>query len=245
MRIAFDMDGVLADLHQPFVQAAIRLFPELDPATINAPDVGASPPDDPPEPEGEAPDAPAAAPLAISNRQADAVWKYLGTVDNFWEGLKELEPGAIARLAALADERRWEVLFITSRPHSAGLTVQRQTQRWLQRLGFPLPSVFVVHGSRGRLAEALRLDVVVDDRPDNCLDVLLESKAGAILVWRGDERAVPASARRMGIGVVPTVDACLSALVEAERDTAGNGGMIDRLRRLLGLSVKSKRGKTR
>jgi hypothetical protein len=243
MRIAFDMDGVLAELHQPFVQAALRLFPDLDAKAIGAADIGASPPDE--EADGpsssDVPQAPSPPQVAVSGRQADAVWKYLGGIENFWESLAEIEPGAIARLAALADERRWEVIFITSRPHSAGRTVQRQSQRWLQRLGFPLPSVYVVHGSRGRIADALRLDVVVDDRPENCLDVVLESKAGGILVWRGPEGTMPASARRMGIGVVSTVDACLAALVEAERNTEG-GGFIDRLRRLLGRPSRRKRG---
>jgi hypothetical protein len=242
MRIAFDLDGVLADLHQPFVQAAIRLFPELDASSIGSADVGASPPDDeaPREPEPQQTTR-----VALSNRQADAVWKYLGAIENFWEGLAEIESGAIARLAKLADDRGWEVIFITSRPRSAGRTVQRQSQRWIQHRGFPMPSLFVVHGSRGRIADALRLDVVVDDRPENCLDVVLESKAGAILVWRGSADSVPASARRMGIGVVSTVDEALSALVEAERGAAEGGGLIDRLRRLLGLSVKSSRGRNR
>jgi hypothetical protein len=117
--------------------------------------------------------------------------------------------------------------------------VQRQSQRWIQHLGFPMPSLFVLHGSRGRVAEALRLDVVVDDRPENCLDVVLDSKAGAILVWRGSESSVPASARRMGIGVVSTVDAALSALVQADREAADGGGVIDRLRRLLGLTTNT------
>jgi hypothetical protein len=243
MRIAFDMDGVLADLHQPFVQAALKLFPELDASILGA-EVGASPPDDP-EAEAEKADAGPALGRPMSNRQSGAVWKYLGAIDNFWEGLSEIEPGAIKKLAALADERGWEVIFVTSRPASSGRTVQRQSQRWLQRLGFPLPSVFVVHGSRGRIADALSLDVVLDDRPENCLDVVLESKASGILVWRGDEGTVPASARRMGIGVVPTVDAGLAALVEAERNNGDSGGLIDRLRRLLGLSARSSRSGTR
>ncbi|MFI5177504.1 MAG: hypothetical protein ACHQO8_03015 [Vicinamibacterales bacterium] len=238
MRIAFDLDGVLADLHAPFAQAALRLFPELDPVAIKTADIGASPPSDDAAgpPEAEAPQSS----VALTSRQADAVWKYLSAIDNFWEGLSEIDGGAIARLASLADERRWELIFITSRPHSAGKTVQRQSQHWLEKLGFPMPSVFVVHGSRGRVAEALRLDVVVDDRPENCLDVVLESKAAAILVWRGAEAMVPASARRLGIGVVPTVDACLEALVEAER-SSGDGGLLDRLRRLLGLTTRSAR----
>ena len=118
--------------------------------------------------------------------------------------LDETEPGIVARLAATATERRWDVIFLTSRPSSAGDTVQVQSQRWLQRLGFPLPALYVVSTSRGRIAHALELDVVVDDRPENCLDMAIDSKARAILIWRGAEGGVPASARRLGIGGVPT-----------------------------------------
>ena len=111
----------------------------------------------------------------------------------------------------------------------------------LERVHFDLPSCFVVHGSRGRIAEALRLDVVVDDRPENCLDVVLESKAGAILVWRGTKASVPVSARRLGIAVVSSVHAALDALVEAEKPGA-EGGLLDRLRRLFGLRTGSSAG---
>jgi hypothetical protein len=233
------MDGVLADLHTAFVQAAIRLFPALDPAAIGSGDVGSSPPDAA-EAEDTASEEPAApvADVPMTRQQTDAVWAYLESVENFWETLGEHEPGAIKRLFALSEERRWEVIFITSRPHSAGVTVQRQSQRWLQRMGFDMPSCFVVHGSRGRIAEALRLDVIVDDRPENCLDVVLESKAGAIMVWRGTKASVPASARRLGIAVVSTVAAALDARIEAERP-GGEGGLLDRLRRLFGLRTGS------
>jgi hypothetical protein len=238
MRIAFDLDGVLADLHEPFVRTAVRLFPQLEETAIGATDIGPSPED-----EGASGSDPAIVPatppdLALTRQQSDAIWRAVAATDNFWEELGEIEQGAIARLAAVADERRWEVLFITSRPKSAGRTVQRQSQRWLARMGFPLPSVFVVHGSRGFVASALDLDVVVDDRPENCLDVVLESKAGAILVWRGGQATVPASARRLGIAPVPTVAACLDALIEAdraERDTT----LLDRLRRLFGVRTRA------
>ena len=239
MRIAFDLDGVLADLHTAFTQTALALYPELDRSVIDAPEVGASPPVDEEgeDTETEAPGLGVAA-VAVDRRQTDAIWKRLRATENFWQGLGEIERGAIARLAKLADERRWEVLFITSRPTSAGATVQRQSQRWLERMGFPLPSVYVVHGSRGSVAQALDLDVVVDDRPDNCLDVVLGSKAGAVLIWRGPQAKVPASARRLGIAVSPTVDACLATLVEAE-SSAARGTLLDRLRQLFGLKTRS------
>ena len=235
MRIAFDLDGVLADLHGQFAATALRLFPELDTSVVTSPEVGASPPD-----EEDPPTTPIVTPIRpftrmpLTERQSEIVWDALAAQENFWETLAEIEPGMIARRAALADERRWEMLFITSRPRSAGRTVQRQSQRWLQRMGFPLPSAYVVHGSRGQIAKALQIDMVIDDRPENCLDVVLESEAGAILVWRGTRESVPASARRMGIAVVPTVAACLDALTKIEQPE-GDAGLLERLRRLFGL----------
>lgn len=231
MRIAFDLDGVLADLHSHFVRAALTLYPELEPATVESGDPAG-------ESDRQDSDVPPVLPgVNLSRRQSDAVWRHLASIEDFWESLEEIESGAIARLAEVADARRWEVLFITSRPRSAGRTVQRQSQRWLEARGFPLPSVYVVHGSRGRIADALAIDVVVDDRADNCLDIVLESKAGALLVWRGDMAAVPGSTRRLGIAVVPTVAGVLDALIAAEK--AAGGTLLDRLRGMFGLKPRS------
>lgn len=252
MRIGFDLDGVLADLHEPFSAAALRLFPDLDAQLVASPEVGASPPAD--EEEGsEGADADGELPkthdlgasLALTPRQTDAVWKELCGTPDFWETLPETEPGIVGRVAAIAEERRWEIIFLTSRPATDGRTVQRQSQRWLERKGFPLPSVYVVHGSRGRIADALRLHVVVDDRPDNCLDITLESKARAVLIWRGAAAAIPSSAKRLGIGVEPTVAACLSVLIEADRAADNPADVMQRLRRLLGLQPKRERTQAR
>jgi len=128
--------------------------------------------------------------LNMTSRQQRRLWRHIGSIENFWETLAELEPGVIQRLAAIATERRWEVIFLTKRPrrqaHGAG-----PDQRWLASKGFALPSVYVVQGSRGRIAHALDVDIVVDDRPENCLDVVVDSKARAILVWREDESSCP------------------------------------------------------
>ena len=234
MRIAFDLDGVLADLHGSFANAAIQLFPELDRSIVGSPEIGASPPD-----LEEFPTEIAAAPVAnvsLTNAQSAAVWRELSATTNFWESLDEIEPGLVKELATVAEERRWEVLFITSRPRAQGRTVQRQTQRWLEAKGFPMPSTYVVHGSRGQIAKALHIDVVVDDRPENCLDVELESRAAAILVWRGARGSVPASVGRMGVSVVPTVQACLDVLQQSDRPE-DKQGLLQRLRRLVGATT--------
>jgi len=242
MRIGFDMDGVVADLHTTFIEAALELFPGLDRAAVARAEVAASPVPGL-EPASEAsPDAPAEpavsglSGLSLTRRQTDQVWRNVEQTQNFWEELGETEDGIVARIAEVADEHRWEVIFLTSRPRSAGQTVQRQSQRWLEKRGFPLPSVYVVQGSRGKIADALQLDVVVDDRPDNCLDVMLESKARAILIWRGSKANVPVSAKRLGIGVSSTVGECLDVLAEAERAAATPADMVTRLKRLFGLT---------
>jgi len=172
----------------------------------------------------------------MTSRQQRKLWRHVESIENFWGTLAELEPGVIRRLASIAAERRWEIIFLTKRPQSAGATSQIQTQRWLESKGFPLPSVFVVQGSRGRIAAALGLDIVVDDRPENCLDVVVDSKARAILVWREDQRQLPPAARRLGIGVVASVDECLEILTQFDSPEAREQPTVmARVMRLLGL----------
>jgi len=91
-----------------------------------------------------------------------------------------------------------------------------------------------VQGSRGRIAAALGLDVVVDDRPENCLDVAVECQARAILIWRDGAGQLPAAAQRLGIGVVKTVADCLDILTQLD-SSREQPGMLSRVKRLLGL----------
>jgi hypothetical protein len=145
-----------------------------------------------------------------------------------------MEPGVVARLSEVARGRRWEVLFITTRPPSAGETTQRQTQRWLEAHGFRMPSVVVVHRSRGKLAEALHLDVVVDDRPENCLDVALDSQARALLIWPGDKALVPVGLTSMGVRPVASASEALSVLERLD-DRRGHPRVVRSLRKMLSM----------
>jgi hypothetical protein len=247
LRIAFDLDGVLADMEGELVRQAEALFGEpmarkLRARAIEADQSG----DDPADKAATAPPpgaadgaavagAPALQQLSMTGRQQRRLWRHVETLEHFWETLEELEPGLIARLSALAAAHRWEVIFLTKRPETVGRTAQVQTQRWLESKGFTLPSVYVVQGSRGRIAAALGLDVVVDDRPENCLDVVVDSSARAILVWRDDEKHLPAAARRLGIGVVKSVGECLDILTQLDTPAA-QPGVMDRVKRMLGLS---------
>lgn len=233
LRLGFDLDGVLADLNSALIREALRLFPDLE-VRPGAPPLAPGAPD-PEAAEGADPSEAAPPALALTRRQERQLWDAVKKIENFWETLDESEPGIIRRLAETARARRWEVIFLTSRPRTAGDIVQVQSQRWLADKGFALPSLFVVSTSRGKIAASLELDVVVDDRPENCLDIAIDSKARAILVWRGEQGGVPASARRLGIGGVGSVGACLDLLVEADTPAAGQPSLVDRLKRLLGL----------
>ena len=246
LRIAFDLDGVLADMDGELVRQAEALFGEPMTRRLqeraseagsangvdqdNGADAGS---------ELQAGDAPGIVPslpkLNMTARQERRLWHHVETIENFWEGLNELEPGSIERLAAIATQRRWEIIFLTKRPKTAGLTAQVQSQRWLKSKGFELPSVYVVQGSRGLIAASLGIDIVVDDRPENCLDIVVDSKARAILVWRDDEKHVPLAARRLGVGIVKTVGECLDILTQVDSAKPGQPSVIERVKRLFGL----------
>jgi hypothetical protein len=245
LRIGFDLDGVLADMEAELVRQAEAIFGKAATRrlaanrSVGAEDLStadASDSDSASQATTEQPrdDTPPLLKLRMSSRQQRRLWHHVETITNFWETLEELEPGVIQRIAAIAADRRWEIIFLTKRPESAGATAQLQTQRWLEAKGFRLPSVFVVQGSRGRIASALGLDVVVDDRPENCLDVVVDSQAHAILVWRDDEKLLPVAAKRLGIGVVKTVGECLDVLARMNAPGTEPPGVVGRMMRLLG-----------
>ena len=242
LRLGLDLDGVFADMESELVRQAEILFGEPMSRRLKArpdgePPTPETPADQPGAAEGAVgPPVPPLLKLNMTARQQRRLWHHVESIENFWEGLAPLEPGVIARLSTVATERRWEVIFLTKRPETAGVTAQRQSQRWLASHGFALPSVFVVQGSRGRIAASLGLDIVVDDRPENCLDVVVDSKARAILVWREDQNQLPAAAKRLGIGVVKSVAECLDILTQLDSPGAREQpGVMDRVMRLLGL----------
>ena len=250
LRIAFDLDGVLADMDTALVRQAETVFGEEMARSLQAraagptdvsQDQGSSDArsdshDQQDKPSGAGDTTPPVARLNMTPRQQRKLWRHVATVENFWETLDETEPGIVARVAKLAAERRWEIIFLTKRPKTMGATAQVQSQRWLVSKGFLLPSVYVVTGSRGRIAAAIDLDVVVDDRPENCLDVVVDSKARAVLVWRDGQEPVPAAARRLGIGIVRSANECLDILAQADRPSdVDRPGIVTRVMRALGL----------
>jgi hypothetical protein len=231
LRIAFDLDGTIADMHASLHKEAERLFGAdalAKPAVDQSAAAGAEESDSK-EPESRK----VMQEMHLSSKQQMQLWDHVKTVENFWSGLPEMEAGIVARIAQVTSRRRWEVIFLTTRPPVAGEITQLQSQRWLEAHGFPLPSVFVVQRSRGKIADALQLDAVVDDRPENCLDVAVESKARPILIWQADPKLVPPGAKRLGVRVAASISEAL-ALLEQLDDLQKESPMMRGIKKLFG-----------
>ena len=178
LRIAFDLDGVLADMDSALAAHAEDFFGKaLDRARragARTLDRGVLEHGSGPGPGRLEPDAPPAAPaLAPYRGRRKLLADAAGNRGRLGEAARRSCHGT-----AVANH------FLTKRPATAGLSAQVQSQRWLVERGFERPSAYVVKGSRGLIAAALGLDIVVDDRPESCRDVIAESSARAILVWR-------------------------------------------------------------
>jgi 5' nucleotidase, deoxy (Pyrimidine), cytosolic type C protein (NT5C) len=212
LRIGCDLDGVVADFRTAFLDVATKV---LGRQAIQRP---ASP----------MPDLD-----AVSPSDAKRVWKAICDTPNWWLGLAPYEPAQIARLYQLARRFRWEVSFLTSRIPTAGDSVQFQSQTWLEAHGFYMPAVVTVPGSRGDIANALRLDVVIDDQYLNCLEVIGASQAKAMLMLHmGDktrDRDLGKEAADRGIGVVFTLEEAIGVLLQLQDILPQKRGSVMRL----------------
>jgi hypothetical protein len=207
LRVAFDLDGGLADFRTAFQQAADEAGIGARPQTAEASAI------DP-----------------LSSREIKAIWAHVKRSSNWWTRLSAYEPQQLTRLYELSRRWKWEVVFMTRRPATEGDPVQFQTQWWLEQHGFYYPAVVTVPGSRGELANALRLDVIVDDQLLNCVDVVGGSTAKALLLLRdGHDRAAEDHAISRGIGVVKTLEEAIDVISHMHESVGERRGRLQRL----------------
>jgi hypothetical protein len=203
LRLGIDVDGVVADFRTAFRAIAER-------------ELGIAPDDIEKE---------------LSKPEVERLWRNVSAASNWWLDVPAYEPDQIERLYAQVRRARWEVFFMTSRPPSAGDSVQLQTQVWLERYGFYLPSVLTTpSGARGELARALRLDLALDDRLVNCLEIISASNAKALMILRAPSDPRPGeTAEARGIGVVPTLGQALDAVERLDELLSTRRGRLVRL----------------
>ena len=215
LRLGCDVDGVLANFDDAYQAVARQLF--------NRSIEEMSPED--------------AAMGDIPTREAARVWAEISRAQNWWVRLPSYEPFQIERLYRLMRSLKWEVVFFVNRPPTQGDSAQFQTQWWLETQGFYLPSVLEVQGSRGEIARALKLDLVLDDRLDQCIEIVGASQSKAILVQRSINQAQHDEAIGRGIGVVPSLEHALD-VAERLHELVGRHPRINRLTDWFGRSEK-------
>src|SRR5687768_8368141 len=101
LRVAFDLDGVFADMAGALGRLAATL-PERDAVATPVEE------DNPTE----------ELPRELTSEERQRVWQCVRHTRNFWETLDEIEPGSLRRLRTVSRERRWHVVFLTQRPKS-------------------------------------------------------------------------------------------------------------------------------
>jgi 5'(3')-deoxyribonucleotidase len=195
MIIGFDVDGVLADFNSAFITRVVQvtgkdLFPPrpFDIPTWNYPEH-----------------------YGYSKEDTTAVWNDIKADPSFWSSLNAYaEVVPIIRWASkLAEYGQADVYFITNR---MGQSPKAQTELWLSARGVDSPTVLISE-SKGLCAKALKLDIYVDDKNENCADVATQSPFTTVFMqaqpWN---KEVPGTTRV----------ASLSAVVSAVQQRMGS-----------------------
>lgn len=162
MVIGVDLDGVVADFNTAYIELVPKLTGRnLFPAGYTKDDITT----------WSYPET-----FGYTNKEISAVWKWIGQDDEFWFNLKPLE-GAEDFLEKLAYEEMaapHDIYFITSR---VGYDVKRQSEEWLVQHGWGggfAPTVLISY-EKGLCCKALKINAYIDDKNENCEQVLSES----------------------------------------------------------------------
>lgn len=152
MRIGFDIDGVLANFFTAYEKQVIEKANGLDLFGQNKYPHNLPPTWNWPEHYG------------YDDGVVSKVWAYIKDNPMFWDTLEVLPA---LDLVVDMDYVSNDLYFITDRP---GQGAQAVTANWLaSELGF-IPSTIISRKGKGLAANALDLDLYIDDKVENVLD---------------------------------------------------------------------------
>lgn len=165
MKIALDIDGVLADFVTPFLHRLEQRIggPSIDPASITDPNFQHHP---------------FLTREVIYDCMVDASYD-----PEFWRALKPLpSPQQWQSLNQIS--RSHEVVFITHRWLRDTYDINQVTCEWLRRHGFDDPVVHFTQDLKSQLVKQMQVTLFVDDRHENCQDVATQTEAVVLMPHR-------------------------------------------------------------
>lgn len=165
MRIGVDVDGVLADFNTAFIALNKRvtgrdLYPEhYEPTTWDFPES-----------------------LGYTKAEVSAVWDVIKRDPSFWATLPAYRTTVddLDTLSLLEFRGSVDIYFITNR---MGISAKNQTERFLTALSVFLPTVLLT-AHKGLAAQTLDLTHYIDDKWENCLDVVSVGKTRTFIMDR-------------------------------------------------------------
>lgn len=129
--------------------------------------------------------------LPVTKEQISYIWdEYIHKSFSFWKNIPMIENelktrNSIHKLVSdlFSREKREAIIyFVTNRPY--GCNSAHQTQYWIHRkLNLAFPNVILCNSRKGDICKALNIDYFIDDKPENCEDILLNSPRTKVYVY--------------------------------------------------------------